>query len=69
MAELRALIRDSGASKWVDVGPAPREDGPCRAEFTFRDEAPLSGAQPYWVRVVQVDREKAWSSPVYANRP
>ena len=62
-------IDAGGASKWVEIGPAPQEDGPPRAEFTFCDAAPLSGAQPYWVRVVQVDREKAWSSPVYATRP
>ena len=62
-------IDAGGASKWVEIGPAPREHGPRRAEFTFCDPAPLSGTQPYWVRVVQVDREKAWSSPVYATRP
>jgi hypothetical protein len=62
-------VAAGGASKRVEVGPAPKEDGPRRVDLSFRDEAPLGGEQPYWVRVVQVDREKAWSSPVYVARP
>jgi len=58
-----------GADKRVAIGPAPAEDGPRRAELSFCDEAPLGGVQPYWVRVVQVDQERAWSSPVYVHRP
>ena len=65
----QALTVDAGGvSKRVNVGPAPKEDGPRRVEFSFGDEAPLSGEQAYWVRVVQVDQEQAWSSPVYVKR-
>ena len=61
-------VDGGGASKRVVVGPAPIEDGPRQVEFCWRDEAPVSGEQAYWVRVVQVDQEKAWSSPVYVSR-
>ena len=65
----QALTVDAGGvSKRVNVGPAPKEDGPRRVKFSFGDEAPLSGEQAYWVRVVQVDQEQAWSSPVYVKR-
>ena len=57
-----------GASRFVEVGPAPAEDGPLSAELSFRDEEPLEGETPYWVRVVQVDRARAWSSPVNVMR-
>ncbi len=58
-----------GAGKFVEVGPAPGADGPLSAKFSFRDREPLRGETPYWVRVVQVDRARAWSSPVNVTRP
>lgn len=33
----------------------------------WRDGKPLSGVQPYWLRVVQVNQEMAWSSPVFVE--
>ena len=57
-----------GASRFVEVGPAPVESGPLSAELSFRDEEPLEGETPYWVRVLQVDRARAWSSPVNVIR-
>lgn len=51
----------------VQVGPAPREDGTRQVGLSFRDEVPLNGVVPYWVRVVQVDQARAWSSPVYVR--
>jgi len=33
----------------------------------WRDGQPLSGVQPYWLRVVQVNQEMAWSSPVFVE--
>lgn len=57
-----------GAALQVCVDSAPREDGPRHVQLTYRDEHPATGLCPYWVRVVQVDRGKAWSSPVYVHR-
>ena len=35
-------------------------------EFSFRESELLAGCHPCWVRVVQTDGAKAWSSPIYA---
>ena len=44
------------------------EDGPQNVDLSYQDTQPLAGTLPYWVRVVQVNRAKAWSSPVYVAR-
>lgn len=67
-ARLAPLVVDAGpVNKCVEVGPAPREDGPTAVDLSYRDTQPLSGEAPYWVRVVQVDQARAWSSPVYVT--
>lgn len=38
-------------------------------DFTFRDEKPVPGRSYYYVRVMQVDEEIAWSSPVWLGYP
>jgi hypothetical protein len=35
------------------------------AEFTYVDNSPLDGYSYYYVRVIQADKEIAWSSPVF----
>ena len=35
------------------------------AEFTYVDNSPLDGYAYYYVRVIQADKEIAWSSPVF----
>ena len=37
------------------------------AAFTFRDKDLAQGCNPYWVRVLQTDGGKAWSSPIYVE--
>lgn len=37
-------------------------------EFTFRDSAALAGESYYYVRVIQVDDQMAWSSPIWVKR-
>jgi hypothetical protein len=60
------LVVDAGLLEArVEVGPAPREDGPQSVSLTFTDTAPPRGETPYWVRVTQTDRHRAWSSPIY----
>jgi len=63
------VVDAGGVGRFVSVGPAPAEDGPRTVELSYRDTQPLTGTQPYWVRVVQVNRAKAWSSPVYVTHP
>jgi hypothetical protein len=35
------------------------------AEFDFRDTAAVAGRSWYYVRVIQQDRNLAWSSPIW----
>ena len=62
------VVDAGGVGRHVSVGPAPREDGPRHVELSYKDSEPVEGCTPYWVRVVQVDLERAWSSPVYVTR-
>ena len=39
----------------------------CDTEFAYVDEQPGDGEQAYWVRVVQTDFHRAWSSPIYVK--
>ncbi len=50
----------------IEIGLAPVH-GPRQATLVFRDEDPRAGLNPYWVRVVQVDQEMAWTSPVWVD--
>ena len=50
----------------LDLGLAPLH-GESEAHCTFRDEQPRPGVNPYWVRVVQVDQEMAWTSPIWVD--
>jgi hypothetical protein len=50
----------------VTLGLAP-EPGPEEAEFTFRDGSAVPGINAYWVRVVQMDMEMAWTSPIFVD--
>ena len=51
----------------IEVGRSPAMDGPWEARFEYIDDDAPSGLNTYWVRVVQVDQGKAWSSPVWVN--
>jgi hypothetical protein len=39
------------------------------ASFSYIDNQPLSGESYYYVRVIQVDEQMAWSSPIWVTRP
>ena len=60
-----------GVGCQVEVGPAPIADGPAEAQVELTDDGPAVGAAPvpYWVRVTQVDRSRAWSSPITVRPP
>jgi len=40
---------------------------PLSADFQVLDDEPRPGITPYWLRVVQLDGELAWSSPVFVD--
>lgn len=47
----------------VASAAAPRE-----VSFSYSDERPAPGMNPYWIRAVQTDGNEAWSSPIYVRR-
>ena len=42
-------------------------DGKKDAEFEFRDTAPVEGTNWYYIRAIQIDRNLAWSSPIWVT--
>lgn len=63
------LIIDAGpVERRVTVMRMPESPGPREFSFDFTDEAFPKGTSAYFVRVVQDDDEKAWSSPIYVTR-
>lgn len=64
-----AIVTDAGGfNRRVEVGPAPDPAGARGVRFTYRDVDVPPGWNPYWIRVIQVDRSRGWSSPVYVHR-
>ena len=65
-----ARVPAGGAGCQVEAGPAPAADGPAAAQVALTDDgpAPTASPVPYWVRVTQVDRSRAWSSPITVTR-
>ena len=70
LGEIRrgAVRHDAGGvERKVEASLAPGRPGPEKIRFSFRDESPRDGINPYYVRVVQEDGEMAWSSPLYID--
>ncbi|MGA2133841.1 MAG: hypothetical protein ABSH50_16220 [Bryobacteraceae bacterium] len=55
------LIRNGAVIYIVDGG------GKKDADFEFRDTAPLAGENWYYIRATQIDRNLAWSSPIWVT--
>ena len=56
-----------GLEQCVTASTLHTDDGTCDAEFEYVDENPANPEQAYWVRVVQTDFHRAWSSPIYVE--
>ena len=54
-----------GLEQYVTVSARHTDGGTPDVGFDFVDEDSGSGDQAYWVRIVQTDFHRAWSSPVY----
>ena len=54
-----------GLEQYVTASTLHTEGDICDTRFEYTDEASGDGEQAYWVRVVQTDFHRAWSSPVY----
>ena len=53
-----------GLDQFVTASTLHTDDNTFDAEFDYID-SPVEGEQAYWVRVVQTDFHRAWSSPIY----
>ncbi|MCL4464961.1 MAG: DUF3604 domain-containing protein [Chloroflexi bacterium] len=51
----------------VSVERLPLDERPRGLSFAYLDEGAKPGVNAYWVRVLQDDDERAWSSPVYVE--
>jgi hypothetical protein len=56
-----------GLEQYVTAGTLHTDGGTYDAEFEYVDENPGDGEQAYWVRVVQTDFHRAWSSPIFVE--
>ena len=54
-----------GLEQYVTASTMHTDDGTPDVSFNYVDESPDPGERAYWVRVVQTDFHRAWSSPVY----
>ena len=61
------LVDAGRLAQRIEIGRTPASSGPWETRFEFEDTNAQIGLNTYWVRVVQVDQEKAWSSPVWVN--
>lgn len=66
--EYEPMVFDAGGvNQRVKVSTISGGELPKSIQFTYTDESPEKGPNPYWVRVVQSDGNMAWSSPVYVE--
>ena len=56
-----------GLEQYVTASTLHTDGGTCDAAFEYVDENPANPEQAYWVRVVQTDFHRAWSSPIYVE--
>jgi hypothetical protein len=61
------IVEAGGVNQRVKVSAIRAGELPRDLEFSFVDEQPRLGVNPYWVRLVQSDGTMAWSSPVYLD--
>jgi len=61
------VVEAGGVNQRVKVSEISGGELPRSLDFSYVDERPKHGVNPYWVRAVQSDGGMAWSSPVYVN--
>ncbi len=68
LAQAPVTMEIGQLNRRVIVSQAPAAAEPGEIDFSYTDDSPRPGTNPYWVRVVQQDMEMAWSSPIYVDR-
>lgn len=54
-----------GLEQQLTAGTLHVEGDVCDVPFSFVDENPVEQEQAYWIRVVQTDFHRGWTSPIY----
>jgi hypothetical protein len=77
LSQIRAktlVVEAGGLERRLELGPAPTADSSCLAtdsshsgQAKFEDTSHSAAEHAYWVRIIQTDRHRAWSSPVYVT--
>ena len=67
LAAAPRVVEAGPVERRVVVTRVPVEPGPTSLHFTYCDDEIVPGVNPYYVRVTQVDGERAWSSPIYVS--
>jgi hypothetical protein len=60
-------VEAEGVSQAVHVSTQHTTGDIRQAEFHFKDEGNCHGSHAYWVKVVQRDFHRAWTSPIYVD--
>ncbi|MFX0085675.1 MAG: DUF3604 domain-containing protein [Candidatus Hodarchaeota archaeon] len=60
-------IKAGGIEQEVTVSRLPEKIPPSNTRFDYTDQNVEPGIHAYYIRVVQSDGEKAWSSPIFIN--
>jgi len=60
-------LQAGGIDQRVEVSRLPAQDLPQVAQIEFADTHAPEGDLAYWVRVVQEDGARAWSSPIFVS--
>jgi hypothetical protein len=67
VAEQPLVVDAGGMAQRVVIERAWEAEPPWDVDFTYIDAGVPAGRHAYWVRLQQVDGERAWSSPVYVD--
>jgi hypothetical protein len=63
------VVEGGGLDQKVKISAISKSPLPQNLEFSYVDEDPMEGMNPYWVKVVQSNGGMAWSSPIYVKKP
>jgi hypothetical protein len=72
LSQIRAktlVVEAGGLERRLELGPAPTADSSHSGQAEFEDTSHSASEHAYWVRIIQTDRHRAWSSPVYVTWP
>ncbi|MFX1508569.1 MAG: DUF3604 domain-containing protein, partial [Promethearchaeota archaeon] len=61
------VIDADGIEQKVEISLISDKKPPTTVRFEYTDDEVKSGLNPYYIKVLQYDGEKAWSSPIFIN--